>query len=123
MVDDFISSEENDGNTFESITMAFKKHKDNVTLSQKERVALATFADALSTVHTNENIVDKNVAKIVHEVNKHSHKKSCRKYDTHCRFQFPKFPSIKTIIAGPQRRVTDKEKRDKLNKYGKIWRE
>ena len=35
----------------------------------------------------------------VKEVNIHHHTKSCRKYKTNCRFQFPRYPSAFHIIA------------------------
>ena len=33
----------------------------------------------------------------------HHHTKTCRKYNTKCRFFFPRFPSLRTIIAEPVR--------------------
>ena len=35
------------------------------------------------------------------EVNVHKHTKSCTKGNIHCRFNFPKFPSNRTLIANP----------------------
>ena len=39
------------------------------------------------------------VAKSVREVNVHHHTKTCRKYNTDCRFCFPRLPSNHCIIA------------------------
>ena len=36
------------------------------------------------------------IAKIV---NKHKHNRTCRKYNTKCRFNYPKYPSTRTIIT------------------------
>ena len=36
-------------------------------------------------------------------VNIHHHTKTCRKYNTSCRFYFPRFPSLRTVIAEPVR--------------------
>ena len=68
---------------------------------EEEKKALVNFVDEFTTVSTNECTVGADVAKIAGEVNKHTHTKSCRKYDSQCRFQFPRYPSTKTIIAVP----------------------
>ena len=62
--------------------------------------------------------------KIVREVNVHKHTKSCLKKSTNCRFNFPKLPSNKTIIACPlpegtsEEEIEENEKR--LNDSNKI---
>ena len=38
---------------------------------------------------------------VVKEVNVHRHSKSCKKYGTNCRFNFPRLPSDETLIASP----------------------
>ena len=44
------------------------------------------------------------VEEIVRNVNIHHHTKTCRKYsNTSCRFNFPRFPSLKTIVSIPLR--------------------
>ena len=58
----------------------------------------------------------KKVVDIVKKVNQHKHTKACRKYSTNCRFDFPKFPVWKTIIARPNTGVSNKEK----DNYAKI---
>ena len=72
-------------------------------------------------------MVGSDVAKIADEVNKHTHTKSCRKYDSQCRFQFQRYPSMKTVIAVPlvgksasERKCLLKEQREILRKVGKI---
>ena len=39
--------------------------------------------------------------KLVSEVNTHRHTKSCRRSNLACRFNFPRLPSKKTLIARP----------------------
>ena len=56
----------------------------------------------------------KDVVKIAKEVNVHHHTRTCKKYDQHCRFNYPRFPFHETIIAQPLK-VTKVEK-DKLLK-------
>ena len=51
-----------------------------------------------------ENLPDekeKPLRPIVGEVQKHKHTKSCRKYNTPCRYGFPRLPSPETLIAKP----------------------
>lgn len=43
---------------------------------------------------------DDKLNQMVQEVNVHRHTKSCRKGKTNCRFNFPRLPSAKTLIAG-----------------------
>merc|ERR1711867_406888 len=86
---------------FEGISSAFKKLKNNENLLDGEKEALKNFIDEFTTVSTNECKVGEKVSKIVLQVNIHCHTKSCRKYDCPCRFFYPRFPSRKTIIAGP----------------------
>ena len=102
---------------FENISSAFKKLKDNDDLSKREMESLRNFVDEFTTVSTNKEKVGKKVAEIVLEVNRHCHTKSCRKYDTSCRFLFPRYPSVRTIIAKPISGINDTEKAVKLKKY------
>ena len=61
--------------------MIFKKLKNSAFLDSEEREVLARFIDEFTTVSTNECEVGEDVSKIVLEVNRHPHTKSCRKYD------------------------------------------
>ena len=64
-----------------------------------EHPELPAFIDkwtSCSLNHENEEINE-----IVKDVNVHSHSPSCKKYQTKCRFGFPKLPSPHTIIAKP----------------------
>ena len=44
---------------------------------------------------------DDNLNELIRNVNVHKHTKSCKKYRTNCRFNFPKLPSDETLIASP----------------------
>ena len=60
---------------------------------------------------------------IVKEVQVHKHTaKACRKYNTNCRFNFPKFPIHKTIISTPSNYAFDdeEEKNVKMTRYTKV---
>ena len=67
---------------FRSISTAFKKLKNNGDLNRIELESLTNFVNEFTTVSTNKEQVGRKVAEIVLEVNKHTHTKSCRKYDT-----------------------------------------
>ena len=38
---------------------------------------------------------------IVKDVQTHHHTQACRKYSTNCRFSFPRFPSLRTLVSVP----------------------
>ena len=89
--------------------------------SDEELSTIVNFVDIFSTVSINPAIVGKNVSTIATEVNQHKHTKTCRKYMTTCRFNFPKLPSYKTVIARPaDKSCTQEEKSALEKKYNKI---
>ena len=59
------------------------------------------------------------VADICKCVNIHRHTKTCRKYETICRFNFAKFPIWKTLISRPVN-LPLAEKEEKMRKYKTI---
>ena len=95
------SKECNADRPFHGISVAFDKLRTNQNLTECELKSLVNFIDEFTTVSLHENSVGKDVAKIVHEVNVHNHTKTCRKYNDACRFNYPRFPTDKTIIAKP----------------------
>ena len=105
---------------FEGISSAFRKLKNNEYLTNGEIEALKNFIDEFTTVSTNECRVGEKVSRIVCQVNIHCHTKSCRKYDCPCRFLYPRFPSRRTIIAGPIIGVDNEERNKRLKKYEEI---
>ena len=64
--------------------------------------------------------------KIVHEVQRHQHKKSCLKYDGVCRYGFPRLPSPQTLIAKPidqiYPKMDEKEKAKRKQKASELLR-
>ena len=54
---------------------------------------------------------DEELDKIIKYVNVHAHSKSCKKYKTSCRFNFPRLPSDETIIATPLSDTLSEEER------------
>ena len=90
----------------------FKKIRLDKSLNNEEIIELERFADTFVTCSNKSPLTDE----IVNKVNTHHHTKSCRKYNTTCRFNFPKYPTRKTIISIPAR-VTyqiEEERQEKI---------
>ena len=74
-----------------------EKNDDSKSAFDKEHDALAKFIDKFCTC----SLKDPKTRDIVKSVNIHNHTKTCKKYLVECRFWFPRFPSLRTIIAVP----------------------
>ena len=72
--------------------------------------------DEFTTVSLCPDEVGKAVARIVEEVNKHHHTKTCKPRPK-CRFRFPKFPVWKTILVRPYKSEFAEETEHYLKKY------
>ena len=82
---------------FQGIKEIFKNIRTDAPFDLDQIVILRKFIDTfISCSLENESVSD-----IVKEVQIHHHTKTCRKYGSKCRFNFPKFPSEETIIAQP----------------------
>ena len=116
------------------LSSAFKKFQSNEELFPHEEKAVITFSDKFTTCTLNSATIKEmtddedlkaksdEVIKIVSQVNRHGHTKSCRKYDTVCRFKFPKFPCWKTILSKPSKLKGEEfEKQVKL--YNKVLKD
>ena len=57
---------------------------------------------------------DEKFKKTVQEIQKHTHTKSCLKRNNSCRYNIPKLPSKKTILAKPFSNMTEDEKNNVL---------
>ena len=112
---------------FQDLKLLYPLHglKDSLKkLNKKEEVTddelaiVVNFVDFFSTVSLHPAIVGPLVSEIAKVVNQHRHTKTCRKYQTVCRFKFPKLPSYKTIIARPPSKdMTDQEKKSMEIEY------
>ena len=72
---------------FEGLVEAFKKFKYEEFGDLDDDRPVINFIDQFTTVSLNEDEVGKEVAKIVEEVNKHHHTKTCNKTTPNCRFR------------------------------------
>ena len=80
--------------------------------------ALINFIDAFITCSLHKGSVGETVVLIAQEVQTHHHTKTCLKRGgSSCRFNYPKFPSAKTIIAKPYESISrDKDDMEKAEK-------
>ena len=99
---------------------AFKKLRHDGKLTFNEKQSLKKFIDTYTTVSTHANTVGEIVAKIAQEVNRHHHTKTCRKHDTSCRFNYPRFPAPFTIIVAPCTAESQEERKKILAKNQQI---
>ena len=107
---------------FSQLTAAFRKFRKNENLNNKEKESIAAFIEQYTTVSIHEGTVGREVAKIAQEVNKHHHTKTCRKHDSTCRFNYPRYPSPHTIIVEPCQGMSPVEKDNLLAKYQMVLR-
>ena len=76
---------------------ALNKIKNEQKIEDNERNAISKFADEFISC----SLKDPRTSDIVKSVNVHNHTKTCKKYGSNCRFHFPKFPTLRTIVAVP----------------------
>ncbi len=81
---------------FPGIKEIFKNIRTNAPFDIDQSSILCRFIDTFISCSLENTVSD-----IVKEVQIHHHTKTCRKYGSKCRFNFPKFPSEETIIAQP----------------------
>ena len=108
---------------FPGIKEAMRKIKNDVPLTEIDIKNLVEFVDSFVSV----SLDDDDIKEIVKKVNTHHHTKTCRKYGVLCRFQFPKYPTLETIISVPfiymtglnkkGKPMNDKEKEAKFKHY------
>ena len=85
--------------------------RSNSKLSDQHKDSMARIADHAISV----SLRDTSVSEIVKEVQVHHHtNKACRKYGTTCRFNFPKFPTRKTLISSPSNYAFNSEEEKDL---------
>ena len=82
---------------FPGIESIYDSIKTNDHFSSSQLSVLQKFIDTFISC----SLDDENVKDIVKEVQIHHHSKTCRKYGSHCRFGFPRYPSEETIVAQP----------------------
>ena len=98
-------------NDVQNIVEAFDLIKNEAKLEDNHINSLVKLADMSVSV----SLKDSTTSSIVKEVNVHCHtKKACKKYGTTCRFNFPQYPTYRTIISTPSRVAYPDEDQRKL---------
>ena len=102
-----------DGLDNKVIKAAFNQFRHDDNLSAEEATEVIKFINTFVTCSSDKDEAKKllirdcgdkdaiaeKAASIAKTVNKHKHNPTCRKYNTKCRFNFPKYPSTRTIIT------------------------
>ena len=86
---------------FEFLKCGLKKCQDNEIPTNDEEKAIVAFVNKFVTC----TLWDPRTKKIASQVQRHHHTFTCRKAGSKCRFHFPRFPSLHTILAKPLRFV------------------
>ena len=90
----------NRGNhVFEKLISAFNTLSSDENPSDEEKDAISAFADKFITV----TLKDPMTQKIASKVQRHRHTKTCERPGVKCRFDFPKPPSLITMLTVPTR--------------------
>ena len=100
-LDQFIGNQtdiENGSNPFTDLKNVFKCVNGEENPSQAFCLALQNYADMFISCSLKTP-----GGRIASEVNRHHHTRTCRKRGTTCRFNFPRFPSFKTVLSIPVR--------------------
>ena len=119
---------------FFGVAAAFKKFQTKEDLLDHEEKAIIAFVNKFTTCSLNAAVIasktddddlkrmaDK-VIEIVRNVHIHRDTKSCRKYQTKCRYGFPRFPMWRTLITRPLE-VSGEDGTALKNKYRKILKD
>ena len=106
-------SEDEDSEPVKPKQKVFSKKRNSSTEKVKRKDKIQTKESKKDSLQRKlkckkEKVAQHIVEKIVSKVQIHHHTKSCKKYGTICRYNFPKFPTTETILAIPV---------DKLLKY------
>ena len=80
---------------------SLKRLHKSEDVTDNDLAIIVAFVDTFTTVSLHPAVVGPIVAAIAEKVNQHRHTKTCRKYQTVCRFNMPKLPSYETIVARP----------------------
>ena len=92
---------------------AFQKLIDDIIPGPEEETAVVTYVDKFVTC----SLQDPMSRDIAQEVNCHKHSHTCHRYGGVCRFDFPRYPCLYTILAKPLRLTHAKEEREEAYEH------
>ena len=94
---------------------AYQKLINDTIPSSEEEEAVVIYVDRFVTCSIQEPIS----RDIALEVNHHKHSHTCRKYGGVCRFDFPRYPCLHTVLAKPLRLTHEYDERQEVYEYMK----
>ena len=97
------------------LSEAFWKFRENVKLDDQEKDAIAILTDMFITCSLDEDIMGKEVVKIVEDVNCHHHTRKCQKYQDNCKYRFPRFPLKETLVIDSNEICIEDQPDEKTN--------
>ena len=97
---------------WEFLQSALRKCRDSEIPCEDEENAISLFVNKFISC----SLFHPRSRKIAGEVQRHHHTFSCRKAGSRCRFHFPRYPSLRTILAKPLRIVFKDEEDDTKRK-------
>ena len=98
--------------SWEFLQSALRKCRDGEVPCEDEENAISLFVNKFISC----SLFQPRSRKIAREVQRHHHTFSCRKAGSRCRFHFPRYPSLRTILAKPMRIVFKDEEDDTKRK-------
>ena len=102
---------------FEKLISAFNTLSSDENPSDEEKDAISAFADKFITVTLKNPMTQK----IASKVQRHRHTKTCERPGVKCRFDFPKPPSLITMLTVPTRiTVPDEVDRTELHRLMRV---
>ena len=101
---------------FEHLERAFTTCSESKVPERDETAAIEAFADEFITCSL-RNPMTRNIAM---QVQSHHHTFTCRKRGSKCRFNFPRFPSLFTMVAVPLRLIFVEDEEGKAKELQKM---
>ena len=98
------------------LKQAYEHLMTDIIPSDEEESAVVSFVDLFVTCSLQEPIS----RDIALQVNNHRHSHTCRRYGGVCRFDFPRWPCLCTILAKPLRLTHDPDERQEVYEHLKL---
>ena len=116
-VDEIVKQDKESGsNKLEILKTALQTIYDDLNPSEEEKEAMEAYIDKFVSV----SLKDPETMQIVIDVQIHKHTKTCMSRGSDCRFYFPQFPSLRTIISVPLRILYPDDEERKKEVHDKI---
>ena len=105
--------------SFQHLQSAFDTCAESKIPNEDQKSAITSFVDEFITC----SLRNPSTREIAQQVQTHNHTFTCTKKSSKCRFNFPRFPSLRTIVAVPLRLIfgdDEEAKKKELMKMRKV---